>query len=94
MRKVTVNRPQKIQFVFTKGKVHLDGSECAVVKAGGTATFEVPDGDHQVQVKFASIPPVDSNVVLVEAGDGDVNIEVKIIVPLKSGPTQVELTKK
>ena len=94
MRKVTVERPQKIQLPFSKGKILIDNNECETVKAGKTAMFEVPDGGHDIQVIFAAAPPVNSNVLHIEASDGDTVFEVKIIVPLKNGPTCAELIKK
>ena len=95
MRKITVARPQKIQFPFTKGKILIGGNECEAVKAGKTVVFEIPDGDHDIQVVFAAIPPVNSNVLRIEATDGDAAFEVKIIVPLKNtDPTYAELIRK
>ena len=95
MRKITVIRPQKIQFLFTKGKILIDNSECAIVKAGKTAVFDIPDGSHDIQVIFATLPPVNSNILRIEPSDGDTSFEVKIKVPLKNtDPTYAELTKK
>ena len=94
MRKITVSRPQKIQMPFTKGKILIDGNECEIVKAGKTATFEIPDGGHDIQVIFAAVPPVNSNVLRIEQSDGDTALEVKIKVPLKNDPTYAELTRK
>ena len=95
MRKVTVSRPQKVKLPFSKGKILIDGNECEIVKAGKTATFDVPDGDHDIQVVFAAIPPVESNVLRIDSSDGDMSFEVNIKVPLKSTePTIAELVKK
>ena len=95
MRKVTVNRPQKAKLPFTKGKILIDGSECEVVKAGKTATFEIPDGNHDIQLVFSSVPPVNSNVLRIDSSDGDTSFEINITVPLKNeDPTYAELTKK
>jgi len=95
MRKVTLVRPQKMQFLFTKGKVLLDGSECAVVKAGKSVEFEIPDGSHSIQVHFPVLPPISSNTLFIEQTDGDSVFEVKINVPLKNtDSTTAELTKK
>ena len=94
MRKVTVERPQKIQLPFSKGKILIDNNECETVKAGKIAVFEVPDGGHDIQVIFAAAPPVNSNILRIEESDGDTAFEVKIIVPLKNDPTYAELTKK
>ena len=94
MRKATVNRPQKA-LPFTKGKIMIDGVECETVKAGKSATFEVPDGNHLLQVVFGSVPPTNSNPVEIGASDADANFEVKITVPLRStDPTTATLTKK
>ena len=95
MRKATVNRPQKAVFPFTKGKILIDGSECEVVKAGKSATFEIPDGTHSIQVVFAGVPPTESNFLQISASDGDTSFEVKIKVPLSNmDSTTAELTKK
>ena len=94
MRKITVERPQKMQLPFSKGKILIDDKECEIVKAGKSATFEVPDGGHAIQVVFAAAPPVNSNVMHIEPSDGDVSFEVKIIVPLKNDDTYAELTRK
>ena len=94
MRKVTVVRPQKIQLPFSKGKILIDNNECEIVKAGKTVTFEIPDGGHDIQVIFAALPPVNSNVLQIEPSDGDITFEVKIIVPLKNDTTYAELTRK
>ena len=95
MRKVTVSRPQKAVFAFTKGKILIDGSEREVVKAGKSATFEIPDGNHRIQVVFASIPPTESDLLQINASDGDTGFEVKIKVPLSNmDSTTAELTKK
>ena len=94
MRKVTVNRPQKIKLPFTKGRILVDNNENAIVKAGKTVTFEVSDGYHDIQVVFAAIPPVNSNVLRIDTTDGDTNYEVKINVPLSANdPTEAVLTK-
>ena len=95
MRKITVTRPQKIQFPFTKGKILINGTECAVIKAGKTVEFEIPDDARDIQVTFAVAPPVQSNVLQIDPADGDAAFEVKIKVPLKNtDPTYAELTKK
>ena len=95
MRKITVERPQKIQLPFSKGKILIDDNECETVKAGKTVTFEIPDGGHDIQVIFAAVPPVNSNVIRIEESDGDIAFEVKIKVPLKNtDPTYAELTRK
>jgi hypothetical protein len=95
MRKITVSRPQKIQLLFSKGKILLDGKECEIVKAGKTAVLEIPDGAHDLQVIFAAMPPVESNIFRIEQTDGDMVFEVKIKVPLKNtDPTYAELIKK
>jgi len=93
MRKVTVNRPQKAKLPFSKGKILIDGNEHAIVKAGKTAAFEIPDGNHDIQVVFKAVPPVTSNVLRIDSSDGDMSFEVKITVPLKSEETYAELTK-
>ena len=94
MRKVTVNRPQKIVFPFTKGKIIVDGTEREIVKAGKSATFEIPDGSHTLQVVFASIPPTESNFEEIGAAEGDTSFEIKIKVPVGSyESTSAELTK-
>ena len=94
MRKVTVNRPQKIVLPFSKGKVLLDGNELGIVKAGKSATFEIPDGARDIQLVFKAIPPVNSNVLHIDGSEGDTSFEVKIIVPLSGDDTTAELTKK
>ena len=95
MRKVTIARPQKIQFPFIKGKILIDGKECEVVKAGKTAEIQISDGSHDVQVTFASIPPTNSNPIYIDEADGDLELVVNIKVPLKSNDTAyAELTKK
>ena len=95
MRKITVIRPQKLHFLFTKGKILIDRNECELVKAGKTVEFEIPDGTHDIQVTFAVAPPVNSNVLTIEESDGDTTFEVNIKVPLKNAvPTYAELTKK
>jgi hypothetical protein len=91
---VTVSRPQKAVFPFTKGKILIDNSECGVVKAGKSATFEIPDGSHSIQVVFASLPPTESNYLQISASDGDAGFEVRIKVPLDNNDsTTAELTK-
>jgi len=95
MRKVSVNRPQKIKFPFMKGKILINGVECETVKAGKTAVFDVPDGNHDIQVTFPSVPPTASNVLRIDSLDGDTNFEIKIKVPISGNdPTLAELTKK
>ena len=95
MRKVTVNRPQKIVFPFIKGRILIDGNECAIVKAGKTTTFEISDGHHSIQLIFGGIPSVESNIFHIDSSDGDTSFEVKITVPLRNvDPTYAELTKK
>ena len=94
MRKVTVIRPQKIQLPFSKGKILIDNNESAIVKAGKTAEFEIPDGGHDIQVIFGAVPPVNSNILRIEESDGDTVFEVKIVVPVKNDPTYAELTRK
>ena len=94
MRKITVSRPQKLQFMFTKGKVLIDGIEREIVKAGKSAVLEIEDGSHRIQVIFASLPAVESNELTINPSDGDVAFEVKIKVPLKNtDPTTAELAK-
>jgi len=95
MRNVTVNRPQKFPFPFTKGKILIDDAEHeAAPKAGKSVTFEVPDGNHCIQVVFASIPPTESNELTIEASDGDTAFEVRVKVPVGSYEgTTAELTK-
>jgi len=93
MRKVTVNRPQKLKLPFSKGKVMLNGNECGIVKAGKSITFEIPDGNHDIQVVFAAIPPVNSNVLRIDSSDGDTSIKIDIIVPVSSDETTAVLTK-
>ena len=94
MRKVTVNRPQKIVLPFSKGKVLLDDNEIGIVKAGKSATFEIPDGAHDIQLVFKAVPPVNSNVLQIDSSDGDTNFEVKITVPINNDETYAELIKK
>jgi hypothetical protein len=94
MRKITIARPQKIQFPLIKGKILIDGIECETVKAGKTITFEIPDGRHDLQVVFSAVPPVNSNVIHIEQSDGDAAFEIKIVVPLKNDETYAELTRK
>ena len=95
MRKVTVSRPEKIKLPFSKGKILIDGNECETVKAGKTTTFEITDGDHDIQLVFKAIPPVNSNVLRIDSTDGDTSFEVKITVPLSSDePTYAGLTRK
>ena len=94
MRKVTVSRPQKAVFAFTKGKIMIDGVERETVKAGKAATFEIPDGNHRIQVVFAGIPPTESDLLQIDASDGDTSFEVKIKVPLSNtDSTTAELIK-
>ena len=94
MRKVTVSRPQKAVFALIKGKILIDGSEREIVKAGKSTTFEIPDGNHSIQVVFKGIPPTESNFLHITAPDGDVSLEVKIKVPLSNmDSTTAELTK-
>ena len=95
VRKVTVARPQRIQLPFSKGKILIDDNECEVVKAGKTVVFEISDDSHDIQIIFAGLPPVASNVFHIEQSDGDLTFEVKIKVPLNNAdPTYAELTKK
>ena len=95
MRKITITRPQRIQFPFIKGKILVDDVECEVIKAGKTVTFEIPDGLHDIQILFASLPPVHSNVLHIEAHEGDTAFEIKIKVPLSNeNPTYAELIRK
>ena len=95
MRKVTVSRPQKAVFAFTKGKILVDNSEREIVKAGKSATVDIPDGTHTIQVVFAGLPPTESNFLPISASDGDTSFEVKIKVPLSNmDSTTAELTKK
>jgi hypothetical protein len=94
MRKATVSRPQKAVFPFTKGKILIDGSEREIVKAGKSATVEIPDGNHIIHVVFGGIPPTESNSLPINAADGDLSFEVKIKVPLRNtDPTTAELTR-
>ena len=93
MRKVTVNRPQKIKLPFTKGRVILNGKECEIVKAGKSVTFEVPDGNHELQVIFNAVPVVNSNPVRIDSTDGDTRFEIKITVPINNDETHAELFK-
>ena len=94
MKKVTVRRPQKIKLPFSKGKILLNGNECEIVKAGKTTTFEIPDGNHNIQVVLAAVPPVNSNILRIDSSDGDTNLEIKITVPLNNAETYAELIKK
>ena len=106
MRKITVSRPQRIHFPFTKGKILIDGSEHGLIKGGQTVTIEVADGYHDLQVTFASMPPTHSNVVQIEPTDGDLSFEVRIVVTPgrlqsdgediigSSTPTYAELKRK
>ena len=94
MGKITLSRPQKVLLPFSKGKILIDGSERETVKAGKTVEFEVPDGHHDIQVLFAAVPPVNSNVVHFEQSGDDLAFEVKITVPVKGGDTFAELTMK
>ena len=93
MRKVTVSRPQRFKLLFSKGKILLDGNECEIVKAGKTAVFEIPDGNHDIQVVFAAVPPVYSDLLRIDSADGDTNIKVEIQVPLQGGETTAALTR-
>ena len=94
MRKITLSRPQRLQLPFSKGKILIDGSEGEIVKAGKTVVFEIPDGVHDIQVIFAALPPINSNTLHIEQSDGDMALEVKIKVPLKStDPTYAELAR-
>ena len=63
MPKITVNRPEKMKLPFSKGKILIDGNEREVVKAGKAVTFDIPDGSRDIQVVFAAVPPVSSNVL-------------------------------
>jgi hypothetical protein len=94
MRKVTVSRPQRIQLPFSKGLVLVGGKELAQVKGGGTAAFDIPDGAQDIQVTFKAVPPVQSNILQISESDGNLSLEVKIIVPINGGDTTAELTKK
>ena len=94
MRKVTISRPQKLKLPFSKGKILLDGNECEIVKAGKTTTFEIPDGNHDIQVVLAAVPPVNSNILRIDNSDGDMSLEIKITVPLNNTETYAELIKK
>ena len=95
MRKITVIRPQRIRLPFSKGKILIDGNDCEVVKAGKTVVFEISDDSHDIQIIFAGLPPVSSNVLRIEQSDGDMTFEVKIKVPLNNAdPTYAEITKK
>ena len=94
MRKLTVNRPQKMPLPFSKGKIMIDGSECGIVKAGKSATIEIPDGRHDIQLIFSGVPPVNSNALTIEESDSDLEFDVKIIVPVKNEESYAELTKK
>lgn len=94
MRSITVCRPQKMQFPLMKGKILIDGNECAQIKAGKEISFEIPDGVHDIQVIFASAPPTQSNILPIAESDGELGFEVKILVPLKGGETTAELTRK
>jgi len=94
MRKVTVSRPQKAVFPFIKGKIMIDGSERETVKAGKSATFEIPDGYHSISVVFSGLPPTESNSLQISGSDGESSFEVKIKVPLRNtDSTTAELTK-
>ena len=92
MRKITLSRPQKVLLPFSKGKIIVNGNECAVVKAGKTVVFEVPDDARDIQVIFAGLPPTNSNVLFINQIEGDISLEVKITVPLSNEvPTYAEL---
>ena len=93
MRKVTVKRPQKVKLPFSKGRIMLNGTEREIVKAGKTVTFEIPDGNHDIQVIFAAIPPVNSNALRIDSADGDTTFEIEIIVPLNSEETTAILKR-
>ena len=84
MRKITISRPQKAILPFSKGKIMIDYQETEIIKPGKTVVVEVPDGHHDLQIIFAALPPVNSNVVYIEETDGDINFEVKITVPLNN----------
>jgi len=93
MRKITVSRPEKMKLPFSKGKILIDGNECGVVKAGKTESLDIPDNSRDIQVIFAAVPPVSSNVLSI--GSADTAFEVRIKVPLKNTEeTYAELTKK
>ena len=94
MRKVTLARPQKVVFPFSKGKILVDYQEKAIVKAGKTVVFEIPDGRHDIQIIFNDIPPTHSNPVRIEETDGDVSLEVKIIVPLTNNSASIAELKR
>lgn len=94
MRKVTIERPQKLVLPFSKGKILIDNNECGIVKAGKTTVLEIPDGSHDIQIIFSAVPPVNSNVLNIAETDGDATFEVKIIVPLKNEETYAEITRK
>ena len=94
MRKVTVNRPQKAKLPFSKGKILIGGIEQEIVKAGKSVTFEVPDGNHDIQVVFKAVPPVNSNILRIDSQDGDTSFDINIIVPLSGDETTAEITRK
>ena len=94
MRKVTVKRPQRFKLLFSKGKILISGNELGIVKAGKTVTLDIPDGNHDIQLVFAAIPPVESNVLHIDSSDGDTSFEVDIKVPINNDETTAELTRK
>ena len=95
MRKATISRPQKVVLPFSKGKIMIDNYECDIIKPGKTVTVEIPDGNHYLQVIFAALPPVLSDVVQIMEEDGDLEFEIKIIVPLTNGvETYATLTRR
>ena len=94
MSKVTVSRPQKLKLPLIKGKILLNGNEVEIIKAGKTATFEIPDGKHNLQVVFGSVPPTNSDIIYIDSADSNLSFEVNIKVPLTGGDTTAELTKK
>jgi hypothetical protein len=58
-------------------------------------TFEIPDGNHDIQVAFGSLPPVNSNPLPINGSDGDTSFEIKIVVPVSSqNSTYAELMRK
>jgi len=94
MRKLTVNRPQRIKIPFMKGRILLNGNECATVKAGKNVTIDIPDGNHSVQVTFPAIPPVESDILYITASDGNITCDINIKVPISNNDlTTASLTK-
>jgi len=92
MPKITVNRPERMKLLFSKGRILIDGNECGVVKAGKKVNLDIPDGSRDIQVVFKAVPPVNSNVLPI--GSADTSFEVRIKVPLKNTEeTYAELTK-